>query len=132
MKKIVWNESLSVGIEMFDNEHKMLINLINDFNSSTESNSEKITILLYKLMEYAKTHFKTEEEYMERSKYPQLIEHKNQHLEFVLSVDKLTYDFYEGKFFISYKLKNLLQKWLVNHIQKHDKMYAAHLIQVYK
>jgi len=28
MKKIVWDDSLSIGIEMFDNEHKMLIKMI--------------------------------------------------------------------------------------------------------
>jgi len=83
-------------------------------------------------MDYTKTHFKSEESYMERSGYTQFAEHKKQHLEFVSKVDKLTEDFYNGKFFISLKLRNLLQKWLVNHIQKHDKMYAKHLIKVYK
>lgn len=125
MEFIEWGEHLSVGVTVFDNEHKQLVSLVNKLNHALISGSAKKTMeeILQNLVNYTKIHFKHEEDYMLLYDYPEYEKHKKEH-------DALTdqvMDFYsryqEGKTVFSLELMNFLKDWLTNHILISDKKY---------
>lgn len=66
-KKIVWNDSFSVGVKKIDEEHKILLNLLNSLNTKTDlmSNSEKTEETLNEMTQYAINHLKQKKIYFE-------------------------------------------------------------------
>jgi hemerythrin-like metal-binding protein len=72
-----WTDDLSVGVELFDNEHKELVRLVNDLNQlifvGDRFSNEKA---LAGLIEYTKTHFADEESIMVKYNYPDYKKHK--------------------------------------------------------
>ena len=66
MKEITWTSDLSVGIELIDGQHKMLIKHLNDLSQSLESGEgpAKIATTLNFLIDYTNFHFTAEEKHM--------------------------------------------------------------------
>lgn len=123
-----WKDSFSVGIESIDNDHKGLINIINDLFDAISHGmaKEHISSVLAKLIDYTKTHFKREEAYFEKTNYPLIEEHKQQHDLFINKINNLQTDFEKGNQTISVELLKFLTDWLVNHILSSDRKYKEH------
>ncbi|WP_234445795.1 bacteriohemerythrin [Carboxylicivirga marina] len=87
-EQIIWTDDLSVNSTVIDNEHKQLFALIDNFYKGIKDNSPKKRLeeLILGLVDYTKTHFANEEEYMARMNYPNLSEHKELHQSFVAKV----------------------------------------------
>ena len=81
MELIMWTDKLSVGIDLFDEEHKQLINFINKLNNALLINSTQRTMeeILVGLVNYTNIHFKHEEEAMLNYDYPDYVKHKKEH-----------------------------------------------------
>lgn len=125
MQPIVWTEKLSVGVKLFNEEHKQLISYINRLNNALEIRSTQKTMeeILTGLFDYTKSHFKDEEIAMIKHEYPNFTKHKIEH-------DKLTkqvIDFKDrlkgGKTSFSLELMQFLSDWLIDHIQNTDMKY---------
>ena len=76
-----WDDSLLLGIETIDKQHKSIFTLLNEIiklseNDDTEQN---VTNLLNELDILSECHFKTEEALMREANSPNLEEHINQH-----------------------------------------------------
>jgi hemerythrin-like metal-binding protein len=76
-------------------------------------------------VKYVKTHFTTEEIIMDRLKYPEYLEHKKEHEEFVAEVLRDVQAFEAGGKLVPLEFAQFLQKWVLNHIAKSDKRYAT-------
>ncbi len=87
----VWNSSYEVGIDLVDKQHRQLINLINELetslNGSLKDNS--ITEVAYAIVEYAIYHFSEEEKLMDACYYPQGSCRKREHEEFVTKLHEV-------------------------------------------
>ena len=83
MDTIEWNESLSIGIELIDQQHKTLIERLLAVTEAIEKNQGEGTIAktLDFLLEYIDLHFSTEEKQMAEHNYPGLDLQKQQHAE---------------------------------------------------
>ncbi len=123
MPLIKWNEqTLSVGIELIDNQHKMLIHLINKLadaivNHQTE---QVITSIFSQLQDYTEYHFNTEEAYFFRLNDEDTALHQAQHNEFILKLADFKQQSPELSA-ISQQLLTFLSNWLINHIQIEDR-----------
>lgn len=130
MPFFAWNEDYSVKVKEIDNQHKKLIDIINQlydaFKSSTTE--EKMGDILDQLVAYADYHFKTEEKYFNLYGYEHSWEHKQQHNSFVEKVKKLQRDFNNRKATVTYQLMNFLRNWLIDHIQHEDQKYSDLLV----
>jgi hemerythrin len=130
MALILWSDGMSVGIQVFDNEHKQLVNLVNKLYDALMAGSAKKTMedILKSLVNYTKIHFKHEEDYMTLHDYPEYVSHKKEHDELTAQV----MDFYEryeaGKTSFSIELMTFLKDWLVKHILGSDKKYREFFI----
>ncbi len=130
MKFIEWNDNLSVKIESIDDEHKILIGMINEFydNIKEQSQTDLIAGLIKKMREYSVFHFNTEESYMRLYDYPGYGEHKNEHDAFISKVVDLEERFNKGGLIISLEVTTFLKNWLKSHINKTDKKYTEFFI----
>ncbi len=81
MSLIEWNDLYSVNIEEMDQQHKQLLNIVNEFDKAVEAKKEEETTkkILKNLLDSAGMHFKKEEELMDQHGYPEIAEHKKQH-----------------------------------------------------
>lgn len=128
---IPWSQSLSVGLDYIDNQHKVLIKLINDLHRAMKAGKSTSTsgAILDQLIEYTETHFGNEERLFKKFKYPEYENHKKVHTSLVNQVKDLKNQFMAGDGTLSVELMEFLQSWLKDHILKVDKRYVPFLRQ---
>lgn len=127
MEYLKWDDKLSVGVKVFDDEHKKLIALVNDLNQLVVVGSKEAALekALTGLIDYTKKHFKDEETMMEKYKYPAYVKHKSEHVALTAKVEDFYKRLSEGKANFSLELIKFLQDWLVNHIKGTDMQYKS-------
>ena len=127
-KIITWNTKYSVGIKIFDEQHKKLIDLLNClFDSMLQGKSNNVLDKLFsELLAYTEYHFETEEKYFKKFNYDS-IKHVAEHNELRKKVVELNTQSKEKELFISKKLLTFLNDWVVNHILVSDKKYTEFL-----
>ena len=131
MAILSWDESYSTKIEMIDDQHKKLFELINDFynNIANGATSESILKLIDGMKRYTVLHFSTEERYMKQLCYPDFQEHKKEHDDFVSKVYALESKIKNGTTIISFEITNFLRSWIKNHINNTDKKYTEFFLE---
>ena len=126
MALLEWNETYSVGVAKFDDQHKKLFGMINNLNDGMKAGKGKETLagVLKGLIEYTATHFADEEKEMAKYDFLQLQMHKNEHNKLVKQVLQLQADYNSGKAMLSMDAMNFLRDWLNTHIVGTDKKYG--------
>lgn len=128
---IDWNESLSVGNSILDEQHQRLIDIINGFHEEVVSHPEnELTIIprvLDKLFDYVQYHFETEEEMMETAGYPDLENHRKTHRAIKEKLFDIKDRLVRKEIVISLELVVFFEEWLVNHILGVDMEYKGKL-----
>ena len=121
-----WNETLNVNIRVFNNHHKMLINLTNELEDAMLTGNTRSVIgkTLKSLSEYTIYHFGEEEKLMVANSYQDFTIHKLQHDEFVKEVLECITKYEAGRITVSIELLSFLTNWLKNHIMGTDKGYS--------
>jgi len=127
MGDIEWNEGMSVGVESIDQDHKILLSLINEINEAINNDSTHliIKIIFEKLEKYVKEHFSREELLLEQCNYEGLAEHKQQHVEFINKIPKLRNQLLHADTVeVAQEVHLFLFNWLMTHIIIDDMSYA--------
>ena len=131
MKEITWTSDLSVGIELIDGQHKMLIKHLNDISQSLESGQgpAKVATTLNFLIDYTNFHFTAEEKHMAANGYPELENHKKMHEEFKATLTNIEKDLEEegATQSLADSIDTLLVKWLFKHIRTIDVAFGKFL-----
>lgn len=120
-----WDDKYSVGVELFDQQHKKLFVLMNDLRSSMlEGNAKEVVgKVLDELIDYTATHFADEEDEMESYGYPEYEVQRQQHLDFLNQVKEFKTNHTGGREIVTTEVIGFLVNWLTNHIAKTDKKY---------
>lgn len=120
-----WSDDLAVNIDKIDQQHKELINKINElFLACKEGKgSQVLNDIISFLEKYVVFHFSTEENYMKVYNYPDIDKHRNEHKYFIETFNKIKEEYLIKNEILmaTLKLNDLLIKWLINHIKKTDK-----------
>jgi hemerythrin-like metal-binding protein len=124
-----WNDKLQTGIEIIDNQHKRLIDLVNELNEAMRNKKGKEALghVLKELKDYTNYHFKYEEKEFEKFGYPQAEAHRKEHDDLIRQVEELIGQFQKDRLGISIDVLDFLTKWVKNHIMKEDMMYVPFL-----
>lgn len=124
-----WTDEYSVGIEELDEQHKHLVNLVNDLHGAMRvgKGREVVATVLTELVAYTVYHFQAEERLFEQYEYPERVEHKRQHDDLTAKVAELKEAFDRGKAMITIEIMDFLSDWLNVHILKQDNAYSAFL-----
>lgn len=125
-----WKDIFSVNVKEFDEQHKKLIEMINELHDAIKKGQGRVAIaaVMEGMIDYALTHFANEERYMYLFHFPGYNEHKLEHDAFV---DKVV-DFqkmmgHEENPAFSLEIMEFLENWLVKHIQVIDRRYGPFL-----
>jgi len=124
MPLIEWNDDkLNTGVALIDNQHKMLVHLINKLATAVENHEiESITSIFSQLQDYTKYHFNTEETYFFRLNSKDTLQHTLQHNNFIKQLKEIKESNTELTK-VSSELLQFLSEWLINHIQIEDKKF---------
>ena len=125
MAKFVWTEQLNVGIEVIDQQHRRIVEYINQLDDA-RSNSlsrEEIGWLINDLVDYTISHFGFEESLQEEANYPFYKSHKKVHDLFAQRVSEYQARFSRGED-VTKALNSMLVTWLFSHIKRDDADYV--------
>lgn len=126
MALMTWDDKFSVNVKEIDNQHKRLVEMLNELHSAMSVGKGKDALgkVLQSLIDYAASHFATEEKYMTKFNFPGYAQHKTEHDKFVKQVLDFQAGFNSGKLALSTEVLQFLKDWLVKHIQGTDKKYG--------
>lgn len=129
MPLIKWRDSFSVGVEFFDDEHKVLLDIINDMFIIVRDQKgvEHLPVQVNKLIQYTQEHFRDEEEAMEKAGFPALEDHKAAHAKLLHDVTAFKKRIDEGDEQVITTFYHFLRDWLLNHIVEEDMQYKPFL-----
>lgn len=127
---VEWNDSLNMGIQEIDQQHRMLVDILNEFNEALHQHqgTEKASIILERLADYTRIHFAVEESIMRLLDYPDYQPHKALHDELIAQLMDLAVKFAAGKKSVNFELLHFLKRWLTHHIQEEDMAYKEHFL----
>jgi len=124
-----WSESMSVGVELIDSDHKALIDLINLLHKSVSDDSTKQSLqdVFDRLIAYTEIHFSREEKVMQACGFPGLTTHQDEHADFTGRVYEIRAKLQSGDDSpISNELLVYLKGWLNAHILIQDMAYKPY------
>ncbi|MEI0493289.1 methyl-accepting chemotaxis protein [Brachyspira intermedia] len=124
-----WSENYNTNNEHIDEQHRKLLNFINDIYSAIyEEDSERVKNVFNMTLDYTKYHFSDEEKLQKENadRYKKIKEHFEQHRSFenlvARKIDELnTSNDWKNT---ALDMANILSKWLIQHIGVWDKEFV--------
>lgn len=119
---VEWDDSLSVGIDAIDEQHRYLIDLINDLFEvvSNKRDSGVVARLIKATITYAKVHFRAEEEMMQHYGYGEMHRHVQQHHAFEAKAFEFYEELHVNPLAVQFDALRYLRDWLIHHIRVED------------
>ncbi len=119
-----WSSDYIVNIPAIDNEHKLLVSIVNDIAHGMQFQgalqTQVITESLQRLSNYIRMHFDSEERFLLFNNYPEFDSHKLEHSELLGRLSRFESRFKVENRAFNEKMLLFLQDWLVRHIILHD------------
>ena len=137
--EIAWTQNMSVYDEKIDNQHKKLLNELNNLKKELSSGVDMgpLMQIIDFFGKYAKEHLDYEEVYMKEHNFPGFEKHKKIHDSFRKYFEDFKEKFhtvYSSSSFSDKYIKVLLNEaekfledWWINHILKEDHKYAVYI-----
>ena len=121
-----WKEEYSVGVTLFDEQHKKLIGFLNTLYDEVTAIEESnvLSPTLAGLVEYTQKHFEDEEENLKLHNFPELSHHINEHKKLTKTVTEFIEELKRGDSLITIQVVNFLIDWVVDHILDTDQKYS--------
>ena len=131
---IVWTNKFACGIKLIDEQHRALVDLVNEMFKHITGNEvqerDYFNRVIKEAVQYVKTHFATEEKMMLATKFSGYIEHKKEHESFILAIVENIRDYEAGKRFTLSTFTRFLKDWILSHIALMDKQYFEYLKKI--
>lgn len=132
---IEWTDSFATGVDEIDEQHRILVNTLNDANAKLADGADLdyLEEITQDLLSYALYHFETEEELMQEYGYAgahaaDMDLHLRQHRGFSSKVVAVRDNLRAGVAIAPKDLIGFLNNWLVNHILNTDKKLGAFIV----
>jgi len=127
MALFIWKEQYSINIKLIDDQHQVLVGLVNKLYDSMIIGKGKDVLgyILDELMMYTKYHFTTEEQYFQEYNYPEMHLHKLQHQELIAKTEELQAKYKLGETVLTLEVMNFLKDWIFEHINCSDKRFGS-------
>ncbi len=130
-----WDKNFETHIELIDEQHKRLVDLLNRLAAHLANRSHPVTLnnIYEQLSDYAEYHFKSEEaiwnQYLAND--PWLIEHEKSHNSFIAQIEALKKEEQEKPLDdVMQDIVSFLSKWLAYHILDSDKRLSIAVMAV--
>ena len=131
MDSIQWSRWMSVGIEELDDDHRVLVNIVNKLGADENRGSpDVIESILDELIRYTKDHFAREEAHMAQANYPTFAAHKALHDALTRNVESYRERFHAQRGTITGdEVFEFCADWLGQHILKEDTRFGAYAVE---
>ena len=133
MPWIEWTDEMSVGLAELDDDHKLLIEAVNqlDANANDATRKDAVRQCLMRLRRYAEYHFAREENVMAACAFPAIEVQKSEHRDFVKIVREACQRFdakpAASAEIIGQELLDFLGGWLRRRILIEDMAYRPYV-----
>lgn len=137
LNRMLWKDKYKLGVPLIDTQHKELFQRVEVFlqtlraEASWEEKIHRVNETLEFMNGYVVEHFRDEETYQRKIKYPGYVEHRKIHAEMVRYVLQVTAE-YKKKGFdqqLMQQFSGKLLAWLIHHVAAEDQKIAAYAIQ---
>ncbi|MCB1825037.1 MAG: hemerythrin family protein [Candidatus Competibacteraceae bacterium] len=128
---ITWSKELSVGIQELDEQHKILIGLINQLYNEAilkKPDHSIISGIFNELAQYTIIHFSVEESLFRIFDYLNTDAHQQHHEQLKETLSDIQNKFHQGAP-VTLELMSFLRQWLKQHIMKDDKQYQTFFLE---
>jgi hemerythrin-like metal-binding protein len=117
-----WDDSLSVGIDVIDEHHRYLFDLINDLHDIVinKLGAREAARLVKALDAYAKVHFRSEELMMTYYGFEGIHRQEQQHHAFEAKIREFYEELHANPLVAQFDVLSYLRDWLVKHILVED------------
>ncbi len=121
---INWTKDLDTGIELIDEQHRQIVDYINQLESVKERReTEMVRKVIDNCVHYTLSHFAFEEEIQAEAGYEYCRPHKKVHELFTRRVGEYRKRIEDGED-VAVELHGMLANWLINHIKHDDADYV--------
>ena len=130
MPLMTWTDEMSLGIKTLDDDHKRLVELLNELHRRVLSGKSGAAIedAIEQMIHYTRYHFKREEQLFSGTGFPDADEHKREHEMLIRRALSLQARFKSGQSGeLSLETMGFLQRWLNDHIMGSDRDYIPYL-----
>jgi hemerythrin len=125
MAVLEWKDEFLTGVESIDNEHRWLIDMINEFDEKCLANDILSANRLFDdLKDFLNEHSENEENLMSRYEYPGLEAHRNDHKKIALKAAEVEHRFREQGIFSPAEIKGFVIEYFYRHIMVEDRKFG--------
>lgn len=131
MSAMRWTETMSVGVESIDCDHKHLLGLVNRLDASVSCGEGETVVdaILGELLSYTAYHFDREEALMTACGYPDVDAHCHTHRVLKTQVANIRDRHIHNPDTIhDREVLAFLRNWLTAHILGRDQLYAPFMV----
>ena len=123
-----WDDEWTLDIPLIDDQHRRLLRMIDEFHDAMAMGMghETAAALLCTLVEYTRTHFATEEQYMREVGFPGAVVHRYEHEKLIAQIEGYRAKVDNGELDVTIELMEFLRAWLTGHIAYADRKYGDH------
>ena len=129
MPIITWKDEYSVGVKELDEQHKKLMEMINELSrlyTEKKFKNADVDKVFNEFTEYATYHLDTEEHYFNLYGYPDKDKHVPFHDKYRAKTKELKEKYNAGKIEdVLFEINNFIYEWWTWHILNVDKEYTS-------
>ena len=124
---ILWDDRYLVDVQIIDDQHMELIKRFNELCSGCRKDGAAFfSNNIYELVNYLKFHFSTEEKFLDKIRYPDIVAHTMQHRIFLVDIVERIDALKPGKADIN-SVINYFHDWIITHFSLIDRKYATYI-----
>ena len=125
-----WTPAIAIGHPAIDADHRQLVDIVNQLHGAivADTGRQIIGTVLSDLADYGNHHFRREEQYMRRIRYPGYLEHKLLHEALFDRLSSLILRFEQGEAEVTLETLEFLRHWLTSHIMTEDRKLADMIV----
>ncbi len=127
MVLLTWRKNKSVGVKVLDAQHRGMMRILNELHAAAMKGrvGEVAGPLLSQVSCTAREHFSTEEELMEQTRYPGLVEHRAKHQALLAKAAEFLARHDQGDVTSYVQLLYFVRDWFRDHLRHEDKKYTV-------
>lgn len=125
---IRWEPSNSVHVEILDEQHRKLFDIVNDLIDEIEMGSDRLLPVIHELIDFLVIHFRQEQMVMTESGYPDILRHIQEHQRFAEKAKEFFQEYKSGDVDMEYKWITYLKAWVYDHTTNMDREYGEYLL----
>ncbi len=131
---LIWREDWLLGHEMLDEQHLALADTMNELHcflvrdeNKHHAGMNQLCKQLADLREMTRRHFQDEEELMQEHGYPELIEHRREHVLLLAELQDCIREIEAGSKPFTLETLTALKHWQIDHVLNSDRELADYL-----